>query len=699
MKGGVALLAALLAVLLALADTTSAISQHEGAREIARRSLTTKASDLDGNDFDYVVVGGGLAGLVVASRISEDSSLKVAVIEAGESGYDDDKLFSSPAGNLYNDLLKTKYNWDWSTAPQSGLLNDDGKPGRSADWPRGKVLGGSSAINGLYYVRHSKPEQDAWAKLIGAPDVWGWDKMYAAMKKSETFTASTKNVTDTVNVQFNKKSHGTKGPLHVSWPAVSYAPVGAFIEAASQIAAPFNKDPDSGTSWGTFLATITINPSNWTRSYSRSAYLDPNAKRSNLVVLTNYTVTKINFDTPKNGDVVAKSVEFANSKGSKKHTVNAKREVILSGGTINDPQILQLSGIGDKKLLDKHKIDVVVDLPGVGQHLQDHLSAGVEWTPKNPSEVAPGKLTGDAKIDSYTNSAVSYVNTTTLFNGEYHKVIDDVKKNLTNVFNNMNVPDAVKQGYNLTYTTQIDEVFQSKVGPLEILFAMTFGKIQVQAALQHPMSRGTIMIKSTDPFDSPNIDPAYFHQQIDLEILREGFKLARRVGGQAPLSDHVANEDQPGNNVKSDEDWEKWIRQNIGTEFHPSCTSSMLPREAGGVVDKNLLVYGTKNLRVIDASVPPLSVSAHLMSVVYGLAEIGSEIVLQQKGKYDKKVVNSSGGKGGGSGKGDGASKSGGSDKSDSKNDDSDSKSGAVRTLLSPAAVVVAIGTIAFAMI
>lgn len=674
-KGGVALLAAALTVL----NLASATTQHEGARQLARRSLTTKASDLDGKSFDYVVIGGGLAGLIVASRLSEDQSLKVAVIEAGETGYDDDDRILSPAGNLYHPP-QDKYKWGWQTTAQSGLLNGD-KTGRSVDWPRGKVLGGSSAINGLYYVRHSKPEQDAWAKLIDGADVWSWEKMLNGMKKGENFTAPVKEVTDKAHVEYNEKSHGAKGPLQVSWPGVMYDPVGAFIDSASKVASPFNKDPDAGTSWGTFLATITINPTSWTRSFSRTAYLDPHTHRSNLVVLTNYTVTKLNLDTSNKDSVVVKSVEFANHNGAKSHTVNVKREAILSGGTINDPQILQLSGIGDKNLLKKHKIDVAIDLPGVGQHLQDHVSAGVQWTPKNGDELAPAKLTGKADVDSYTNSAVSYVNASKLFSGNYDKVIDDVKKNLTNVLNKMDVPEPVKKGYNLTYTTQINDIFQSKVGPLEILFAMTFGKIQVQAALQHPMSRGSIKIKSGNPFDSPDIDPAYFHQNIDLQVLREGFKLARRIGQSDPLKNHVDQEVSPGDNVQSDDDWEKWIRQSVGTEFHPSCTCSMLPRDAGGVVDKNLLVYGTKNLRVIDASVPPLSVSAHMMSIVYGLAEIGAEIVHKNKGQYDKKVVNSSSAHSSGTGNGSGGAggsgkKDGDKNKGDSGNKSDDDKNG-----------------------
>lgn len=169
---------------------------------------------------------------------------------------------------------------------------------------------------------------------------------------------------------------------------------------------------------------------------------------------------------------------------------------------------------------------------------------------------------------------------------------------------------------------------------MELLFAMTFGQIQVQAALQHPFSRGSITIKSDDIFDAPIINPSYLEQDTDIALLRAGFRMARAILQQKPLSDHVSDEVHPGNNVQSDDQWDNWIRDSVGTEYHPSCTCSMLPREMGGVVDKNLLVYGTSNLRVIDAAVPPLSVSAHLMSVTYGIAEIGAEIVHSHKDDY-----------------------------------------------------------------
>ena len=629
--------------------------------------------------FDYVVIGGGQAGLVVASRLSEDPSLQVAVIEAGPSGLDPDDAakIDVPAANLYNSPGKSEMNWNWTTTAQTNLNNQQ-KP-----WPRGRVLGGSSAINGLYYIRQSAREQDLWAKLIdNATDLWGWDNMLRAMKKSENFTAPTDQARTVGDIHWNTSAHGSNGPIGVTWPAISYAPVGAFIEAASNVSAPATDNPDSGNAWGTFVGTSAINPTNWTRTTSRTGYIDPYTYRSNLVVLTDHMVSKINFDTSNADAVKATSVQFMKNKGGRTFQVNATREVILSAGAVNSPQILQVSGIGDKNLLDSKQVPVVVDLPGVGYHLQDHLSAGVQFTPKNPNELPPAKVTNNATVDSFVNSATSYTNTSQLLGNQFDQVIGLVRNNATKAVQAYDAPDAVKQGYNLTYLATANEIYDSPIGSMELLFAMTFGQIQVQAALQHPFSRGSVTIQSSDIWDAPVINPMYLEQETDLVFLRAGFRMARNILQQAPLSNHVNEETAPGNDVQSDDQWDNWIRNNIGTEYHPSCTCSMLPRESGGVVDKNLLVYGTSNLRVIDASVPPLSMSAHLMSIVYGIGEIGSEIILSNKDNYQSGNNSQNGtSNGGASGSASGSSSSSkGSSSSGSKtNNASDSSNAALR--------------------
>ncbi|SOV07917.1 related to Glucose oxidase [Ustilago sp. UG-2017a] len=591
-----------------------------------KRTLLASPTRLVNASYDYIIVGGGLSGLVLANRLSSNASISVAVIEAGSSGYSTDRKLLVPSANLYDSSVGTEYDWQFTTSPQPGLS------GRSAPWPRGKVLGGSSAINGLYYVRHSEIEQDVWAGLIGEGEGerWRWASMLEAMKKSEVFTPPNQATIRATGVEWDQDSHGTDGPVHVSFPQRTYPQVAAFLHSAESVGIESNANPHAGQSWGAFLATSNINPTNSTRSFSRTAYLDPVVERSNLDVLTGHLVTKVIFNSTTQGDAVASGVQFAANPGATEQTVYASKEVILAGGAVNDPQILQLSGIADASLLSNLGIPLVVDLPGVGYHLQDHLSTGVVFSPSAGSEMPPTRVTGDAVTDSYVNSAIAYVPPSTLFNqSEWNSIIDQIRSAREASIEAYNAPSVVKAGYNATYTAQVEQFFPSPIGPIELLFALSFGGMQVQAALQHPLSRGSIIINSTNPFAPPTIDPAYLSNPADMTILRQGFKLARRLATTPPLSNFTSSETTPGTAVSSDAQWEEWIRSAVGTEFHPSSTCCMLPREQGGVVDSNLRVYGTRNVRVVDASVPPLSFSAHLMSVTYGLAELGAELVLQ----------------------------------------------------------------------
>ncbi|WFD31636.1 hypothetical protein MSPP1_002675 [Malassezia sp. CBS 17886] len=606
---------------LAVAYGVSALQIPNGTFHHSKRQVVGNGWDLDGKSYDYVIIGGGTAGLALANRLSADDSNTVAVIEAGNSGYDDNEKFTVPAANLYDSSVGTQYDWQWRTTRQSNMNN------RRASWPRGKVLGGSSAINGLYYVRHSKLEQSIWADLNDNDGRWSWDSMLGAMEKSEHFDGPTKKVRNGEHIQYNADSHGTNGPIHTTWPAVTYAPVGAFLESAASVGASASSNGYGGKVSGTFSALSSINKDDWTRSFSRTGYLDPVSGRSNLHVLTGHTVTKINFDNSNSGNARATSVNYAASRGEDWHEIHAKKEVILSAGTINDPQILQLSGIGSRSLLESHGIDVVVNLPGVGQNLQDHLSAGMSFAPKNGDDVGPQDLTGSKRTDSFVNHAVSYVHLNNLFKNP-GSIISRIQSSVNGIVSGNNVPNTVKNGQHATYGAIAERIFPSTVSPLEILGNVMFGSINIQAALQHPLSRGSIKINSGDAFDSPSIDPGYLTQDIDLTILREGFKLIREMSRHPPLSNYISHESSPGNKVQSNSEWEDWIRSQAGTEYHPSCTCSMLPRNQGGVVGADLKVHGTSNLRVVDASVPPISFSAHLQSITYGIAEIAADIIL-----------------------------------------------------------------------
>lgn len=312
--------------------------------------------------------------------------------------------------------MGTDFDWAYKTDPQSALFN------RELPWPRGKTLGGSSAINGLYLIRQPEIEQDSWGKLVrsmsdNAQATWSWTNVLEAMKKSEDYTPVQSGADQTIKsgalnrkhsmVPYNPANHGEDGPIHHSYPAISYPDVGGFLQSIKGLTGlNINQDAYGGNNSGPFLSISSINPTNWTRSFSRTGYLDPYVYRTNLHVLTGYQATKIVFDT-SGSTPKATGIKFAAAENQPAYTVKAKNEVILAAGVIGSPQLLQLSGVADKSVLDPLKIQQVADVPGVGFNLQDHISTAVTYSPQANVSLPPSKVTGNATVDSYVNSATS----------------------------------------------------------------------------------------------------------------------------------------------------------------------------------------------------------------------------------------------------------------------------------------------------
>lgn len=587
------------------------------------REVTDNAASFNDQTVDYVIVGGGNAGLVLANRLTEDADVTVAVIEAGTSGQESDR-FASPGGTYYNSPggPQSPYDWQYPTVPQQYM---DGKP---RTWPRGKTLGGSTAINGMYIIRASQPEHDSWAQLNDAAPVWGWDNFLTGMKKSETFTGPDSSID--FEVPYNEASRGTDGPLHVTFPGTLYPVVDGFIDAMASLGSPLNRDPYGGDNTGSYVGTAAINPSNWTRSYSRTAYLDPFTYRENLRVLTNTHVTKVNLqdDPDQPGNKRAVSVTFQSGPNAPSYTIKANREVLMTAGAVGTPQVLQLSGIGPRQFIESKGIESVIDLPGVGHGVSDHIVTSVSFTPKQGDQLPPARVTNDPKVDSYVNTATSYVNLTTLMGSpaEASNFISGVRDELANIVNSYDAPEPVKRGYNATLSETL-RLLEQGTAPMEMLFASVFGGVQIQLALQHSLSRGTVMINSANPFEYPQIDPHYGQQTADIVLLRAAMKLARRAGATQAFQQYAGAETGDTTGATSDEAIDAHIRRAAQTEYHPAGSAAMMPYDMGGVVDQTLLVYNTSNLRVIDSSVPPSPVSCHLMTIVYGMAEIGADIV------------------------------------------------------------------------
>lgn len=459
--------------------------------------------------------------------------------------------------------------------------------------------------------------------------------MFSALKKSENFNMPAKGIEKTLKegapgrkhrlLWYDEESHGTGGPIHYSWPGDTFPVVGAFLQGGQDaMNIVVNHDPDSGDNSGPFLSTSAINPTNWTRSFSRTGYLDPYLYRTNLHVLVSHQATKILFDrssdTPR-----ATGVQFAKSNHSKVFTVKAKKEVIVSAGTVGSAQLLQLSGIGDESVLKAANVKQIADVPGVGFHMQDHLSSSLSYTSIDGIAVPAKNFTHDAAKDSFVNSAVAYVPISKLMDTE--SLVQKIKAHENSFVDAYDAPDTVKEGYRATLKELTETFYPADVPAVEILLFMMGGQVMIQCGLQHPTSQGSIKIKSGNAFEAPDIDPGFARNKIDLQVLTHGCEMAREIGASKAMSKFVKGETDATANVKTAKQWRSYLRQSGGTEYHPSSSNAMMALEHGGVVDDRLRVYNTDGLRVIDASIAPISFSQHLLTLTYAIGEIGAELI------------------------------------------------------------------------
>ncbi|KAF5316355.1 hypothetical protein D9619_006854 [Psilocybe cf. subviscida] len=644
------------ATLLALLTTAVVSSSAPGGSLYGREFITNNGLQ---TSYDYIIVGGGLAGLVTASRLTEDSDVSVLVLEAGLSGDAAASRINSPAGAYYASIVNSEYDWQHVTAPQTHMNN------RAVGWPRGKTLGGSTAMNAMYLVRPAKEEMDAWEALINPDDknakgygTWNWETMFSYMKRAENFTAPRPDISSVIDIKYDASTHGSGGPMEISYPAVFINTVANWTRALAAAGIPEQASPNGGVTMGGFIAPSSINPANLTRSYARSAYIDNLAPRPNLHILAENSALRIVFAETKDGagDMIAKAVEFAKSADVGRVTVGARKEVLLAGGPVGSPKVLMHSGVGPKDMLDAAGVQVKLDLPGVGQHLQDHMTAGVEY--KAVSETA-GDLAAtnsdfakSPEFLSCINDAVAFSNITSLF-GEagaagFKTAITNELANLTALVPSTNA--EVIAGQKALYELNLAKFYDNTAQMEFLMSIITPGIVGIQAAMQHPYSVGRLYINSSNPFDEPVIDPNYFSHFADLTLLRQGIRLTRAIG--AAYGPSLGEELSPGPAIQSDEQLDAWLLDRAGTQYHPTGSCAMLPRTLGGVVDSSLRVYGLANVRVVDSSVFPFEFAAHLASATYGVAEQAAVLIKTESftvpasAAYDQ---SSSGGKSGAS--------------------------------------------------
>ncbi|RPB12805.1 alcohol oxidase [Morchella conica CCBAS932] len=577
--------------------------------------------------YDYIIAGGGTAGLAVANRLTEDPKISVLVLEAG---IPDQKECAAILQRCLGDTMRSKYDWNVTTEPQMFLS------GRPQNLAIGRALGGSSMLNGMMFDRGSPSDYDMWEQL-GNPG-WGWKGILPYFKKSETFTPPNADHVQEFGITYDPEVHGDSGYIQSGYPNFIFPQMKNFQDALMSLGIVQSKD-QAGRAIGTFWSPNTIDPKNMTRSYSRSAYYDNFTNRTNLHVITSRHVTKLLLDKDR-----VTGVEYIEVGKNTTYTVAAKREYIVSAGTIHTPQLLQLSGIGQKSLLEGLGIPVVVDLPGVGQNFQDHPFATLSlkldnvehslwdldrnatydaeqkalfyadregaWTTGGPNSVA------FLPLSSYTNQ------TTPLLTSYANAAAAAHLRNDT--------PAAVIAGFTAQRSILLSHLATPNTAAMEFIWqsgAARRYQMPFSVSVQHPFSRGHVEINSTNPLLRPIVDLRTGSNPVDLTLLVEAFRYARRVVATDAIQELVPTELLPGANVTSDEDILAYAKSSASTMFHPSGTSAMMPRELGGVVDSSLRVYGVKNLRVVDASIIPLIPATHIVSTVYAIAEKAADLI------------------------------------------------------------------------
>ncbi|KAK1984481.1 hypothetical protein LZ30DRAFT_586110 [Colletotrichum cereale] len=593
--------------------------------------------------FDYIIVGGGTAGLVVASRLSEDDNVRVLVVEAG-ADKSADPLVLTPGlvAGLYG---KEEYDWNFTSVPQPGLNN------RRINQARGKMLGGSSALNFMMVVYPSKGILDTWGAL--GNDGWNFDALAPYFRKFGTDHPPPQSAKDAVGLGYQDEKFSGKGPVQVSYGEGYNSTNTAWMRTFNELGFGMTGDPRSGKAFGAFQNPCSIDPETKTRSFSASAYYTPEvAKRPNLVVLTETVVKKIIFDN-SGGDVSATGVQIVTKDGQEK-TVSARVEVVLSAGTFHTPQLLELSGIGGRELLESHGIPVVIDNPNVGENVQDHPLVCQSF------EVDDGVPSGDVLRDgNVLNAVVGQYQATrggplgqSTLSSAYLPVADnngllsrDAKKSLfdahkahsgtasgTLIRSLIESSDEPSSQY-LLFPSQIT-INDHPANMAEYIFpTRPENYITVMTILNHPFSRGTVHITSPDVAVLPAWDPKYNSNPLDLELLARNVQFVERIVGTEPFSSLLKPGGQRLPDLKGDdlEDAKEIVRQRQISVFHVAGSCAMLPRGQGGVVDERLHVYGVKSLRVVDASIFPVEPLGNIQSTVYAVAERAADMIKEDR--------------------------------------------------------------------
>lgn len=536
---------------------------------------------------DYVVVGGGSAGCVMANRLSENGKYSVCLLEAGPA--DRNMWIHIPIG-YGKTMFNPRLNWGFYTDPDHNMLD------RRIYWPRGKTLGGSSSINGLIYIRGQKEDYDHWEAL--GNQGWSWDACLPYFRKLEN------------NDLGPGPTHGTEGPLNATSIPTRHELVDALIGAANSLGIPSRKDFNTGDQRGAGYYQLTTR--NGRRCSTAVAYLNPARRRANLRIETEAQAMKILFRGKK-----AAGIQYR--QHGKIKILNVNREVILCAGALQSPQLLQLSGVGNPVHLNPLGIPMVHALNGVGENLQDHLQFRLIYEVNKP-------ITTNDLLRSWSGKAKMGLQWALLRGGPLAIGI-----NQGALFCNALSETDARPDVQFHFGTLSADMAGGKVHDFS---GCTFSVCQLR-----PESRGYLRIRSTDPFEAPAMQPNYLATDLDRRTAVAGVRLTRKLADAQPMQSLMKGEVKPGRDVQSDDEILHFCRENGATIFHPSGTAKMGPAEDPmAVVDHRLAVRGLQGLRVVDASIMPTLVSGNTNVPVVMVAERAAVFVLEDAVAGDQAI-------------------------------------------------------------